>query len=1063
MSAKFLTKWAFSPLFLTLTLSLSQAATAAEAWDVNAPQGEFKEIKISTTEGTWMNLDMSPDGKFIVFDLLGDIYRIPASGGDAELLIGGIAWTMQPVYSPNGKYIAFTSDADGGDNIWVMNADGSEPRAVTKETFRLLNSPAWSPDSDYLVARKHFTAQRSLGAGEVWMYHRNGGSGVMLTERPNDQKDLGEPAFSVDGRYIYFSQDDTPGKTFHYSKDSLEGIYTIKRYDRESGDIRVILSGAGGAIRPTPSPDGKYLAFIKREDFNSVLFLYDLTSGEQTRLYTELDRDMQETWAIHGVYPTMDWSPDSKSMIFWAGGKIMQLDIASRAAKVIPFSVETTKKIQTALRFQQDIDDPQFKVKMLRMVQVAPSAKQVVYEALGQLYTRSLPSGEPKRLTKRSDAFELYPSYSRDGSKLAYVTWNDERQGQIIIRDLRTGRETVLPTGTGKFVEPVFSPDGKTLVYRKFAGGYLTSTSYGLEPGLYQIASDGKSAPQFISNGGTQPQFGDRNDRIYVMSFAGMRALQSIDLTTKQRRTLYQSEHATEFRVSPDGKHLAFAERFKVFVTPFIERGAPIKIGPSDKQFPLQQLSMRAGESISWTADGKALYWSLGPELYQASVAGLFDIPASASEFSKVDNGIDISFNAAAYNHQQTIAFVGGQVVTMEGEQVFAEGTVVVQGNTIVAVGAVADVTVPAGATVIDTSGKTVMPGLFDGHAHGGQGEQEIIPQQNWQSFANLAFGVTSIHDPSNDTTQIFAASELQKAGKIVAPRTFSTGTILYGANGPGYTAHVDNLDDAKFHIERLAKVGAFSVKSYNQPRRNQRQQFIQAGREWGVMVVPEGGSLLQHNLSMIADGHTTIEHSLPVAKIYADVEQFYSQSDTAYTPTLGVAFGGIWGENYWYAETDVWLHPKLQRFVPQDAMVGKAMRREKAPHNHYNHINNASVAKRLTDLGVTVVAGAHGQREGLAQHWEIWMMAQGGMTPLQALATATINPAKKLGLDHQLGSLKAGKLADLIIIDGDPLVDIRQSDRVTHTMVNGRLFDATTMHELFPAKRERKVFHWEE
>jgi Tol biopolymer transport system component len=160
-----------------------------------------------------------------------------------------------------------------------------------------------------------------------------------------------------------------------------------------------------------------------------------------------------------------------------------------------------------------------------------------------------LPSGEPKRLTKRSDAFELYPSYSRDGSKLAYVTWNDERQGQIIIRDLRSGRETVLPTGTGKFVEPVFSPDGKTLVYRKFAGGYLTSTSYGLEPGLYQIASDGKSAPQFISNGGTQPQFGDRNDRIYVMSFAGMRALQSIDLTTKQRRTLYQSEHATEFRV----------------------------------------------------------------------------------------------------------------------------------------------------------------------------------------------------------------------------------------------------------------------------------------------------------------------------------------------------------------------------------------------------------------------------------------------------------------------------------------------------------------------------------
>ena len=240
------------------------SAQANDDWDVNNPMGEFKQVDINVNEGTWMNVDLSPDGKYIVFDLLGDIYRMPASGGDAELLVGGMAWDMQPVYSPDGKYIAYTSDADGGDNIWLMDADGSNKRQVTDETFRLLNSPAWSPDSEFIVARKHFTARRSLGAGEVWMYHRSGGKGVMLTERPNDQKDLGEPAFSPDGRYIYFSQDDTPGKTFHYSKDSLEGIYEIKRFERETGDIDVIIAGPGGAIRPTPSPDGKYLAYIKR-------------------------------------------------------------------------------------------------------------------------------------------------------------------------------------------------------------------------------------------------------------------------------------------------------------------------------------------------------------------------------------------------------------------------------------------------------------------------------------------------------------------------------------------------------------------------------------------------------------------------------------------------------------------------------------------------------------------------------------------------------------------------------------------------------------------------------
>lgn len=1049
-------------LALAGTVAVPAFANEDSAWDVQAPKGEFNDIQIKVTEGTWMNVDLSPDGKYIVFDLLGDIYRMPATGGDAELLAGGVAWQMQPVYSPDGKHIAFTSDASGGDNIWVMDADGGNQRAVTNETFRLLNSPAWSPDGQFLVARKHFTASRSLGAGEVWMYHVNGGSGVQLTSRPNDQKDLGEPAFSPDGRYIYFSQDDTPGKTFHYSKDSLEGIYTIKRFDRETGDIDVIRGGAGGAIRPTPSPDGKYLAYIKREDFDSVLFLYNLETGEERRLYTELDRDMQETWAIHGVYPTMDWTSDSKNMVFWAGGKIKQLDVASGETKDIPFSVETTKKVQTALRVKQNIEADDFKVRMLRGVQVAPAGDKVVFEALGKLYQRALPDGKPQRLTDREGAWELYPSYSRDGRKLVYVTWDDEEQGQVIVRDLRSGRETQLPTGKGKFIEPVFSPDGSSVVYRKVRGGYITPRSYGLNPGVYQLDLAKNSSPELISENGFAPQFGARNDRLYLMNSAGAQQLLAVDLTTKQQTTLYTSEHATEYRVSPDGQHLAFAERFKVFVTPLVERGAPIAISPSDKQFPVEQLSVRAGENISWSADGQNLYWSLGPELYHADVGGLFAIADGESSFAKIESGTDISFTAKVANHDQTVAFVGGQVITMDGERVIEHGTVVVRGNIIVAVGDADEVEVPRSATVIDTTGKTVMPGLFDGHAHGAAGEYEIIPEQNWQAYANLAFGVTSIHDPSNDTTEIFAASEMQKAGLIAAPRTFSTGTILYGANGPGYTSHIDSLEDAKFHLERLQKVGAFSVKSYNQPRRNQRQQVIQAARELGMMVVPEGGSLLQHNLSMVADGHTTIEHSIPVATIYDDIEQFWQQTDVYYTPTLGVAYGGIWGENYWYAETEVWKHPKLASFVPQDFLVGKSVRREKAPHNHYNHFNNAAVAKRLSDAGVHVVAGAHGQREGLAQHWEIWMMAQGGMTPLEALATATINPAREFGMDHALGSLETGKLADIIVIDGDPLSDIRVTDKVTHTMVNGRLFDATTMDQLVPTKQKRAPFSWQ-
>ena len=1036
--------------------------TKEEKWSVNNPQGEFKTVDINVDQGTWMNIDISPDGKTIVFDLLGDLYTLPITGRKATPLMTDIAWQMQPSFSPDGKYIAYTSDEEGGDNLWNMNTDGSNAKAVTNETFRLINSPAWSPDGNYLVGRKHFTGSRSLGAGEVWLYHKTGGKGVMLTKRPNQQKDLGEPAFSHDGKYVYFSQDATPGKTFHYSKDSEKGIYKIKRLELESGEIDVIISGKGGAIRPTPSPDGRYLAYISRDDFQSKLYLYDLKSGKESLIFDDLERDMQETWAIHGVYPTMSWTPDNKSIIFWANGKINKLDIKSKQASIIPFKVETTKKLQTAVRFQQDIDPSEFDVHMLRDVEISPDGKRVVFESMGHIYTRALPDGKPKRLTKQKDHFEFNPSFSRDGKKVVYVTWDDKELGEIRVASSRGGKGKVITKEPGKYVEPSFSPDGKTVVFRKISGGYITNPVWGLNPGIYAVSSKGGEA-KLVTESGLQPHFGSRNDRIYVMRHGEKTQLARVDLDGQHDKTIYQGKFATEYRVSPDGKHVAFAERFKVFVTPYVERGDAIDTGPKASNLPVKQLSVRAGEGISWNAKSNELYWSLGADLYQASFKGLFDIQAKDAEKVEVTpKQTHLGFKHKTDVPSGTIALVGGKVITMEGEQVIDNGVVLVEGNKIKAVGKQGEVNIPSGAKVIDVAGKSVVPGLIDAHAHGPQGVQEIIPQQNWKNYAGLALGVTTIHDPSNDTTTFFAASEMQKAGDIVAARLYSTGTILYGATLAGYTSHVDSLDDAKFHVERLKKAGAFSVKSYNQPRRNQRQQFIQAARELEMMVVPEGGSLLQHNLTMIIDGHTTLEHSIPTENIYDDIRQLWSASVMAYTPTMGVAYGGIQGENFWYDTTDVWKHPRLSKYVPAEFLDPKSMRRPKAPHHHYNHFNVARVAKEIQDLGIEVNSGGHGQREGLAMHWEMWMMAQGGMSPIQALKTATMSPAISLGLDSQLGSIKVGKLADIIVIDGDITQDIMLSDRVTHTMINGRLYDANTMNEIGNYDNKREKFYFE-
>ncbi len=1037
-----------------------------EKWDVDHPPGNDPyPVGIDVDEGTWMSLDVSPDGQQIVFDLLGDIYRLPITGGDAEALTAGMAWDMQPRYSPDGQQIAFTSDRGGGDNIWRMGADGSDPEAVSSEDFRLLNSPAWSPDGEWIVARKHFTSRRSLGAGEIWLYHRSGGHGMQMTEKPNEQKDLGEPAFSADGHYVYFSRDTTPGDTFQYSKDPNDEIYTIRRLDRDTGEIEPFITGPGGAVRPTPSPDGKYLAFVRRVRFRTVLFLHDLESGRNTPLYENLERDLQETWAIHGVYPTFAWTPDSRSIVFYAKGKIRRIEIASGESQVIPFRVRQTHHLLTALRFPVEVAPDQFKVKMLRWVQVSPSGDQVIFQALGRLWSRQLPDGEPQRLTDQNDHFELYPSFSRDGQQIVYVSWDDQKLGAVRIIASSGGASRSLTAEPGHYVEPVFSPNGKTVVFRKIGGGLVRSPLYSRNQGLYALATDG-GEPLKVTSNGVRPHFAADSQRVYFQSFDGPkeRTLRSIELDGSDERSHFQNEAVTEYRISPDGLWVAFREHFNAYVAPFVATGKAISLGPKTKNLPLRQVSRDAGEYLHWSGDSSKLYWALGPELYERQLSDAFAFLDGAPEElpEAAGSGLDIGFELATDKPSGRVAFVGARLITMRGEEIIEDGTVLVEGDRIVAVGNREEIEVPADAFVVDAAGKTLIPGLVDVHWHGRQGSAEITPEQNWLNYASLAFGVTTAHDPSNDTSTFFAAAELAKAGMITAPRLFSTGTILYGATGD-FKAEINSLDDARSHLRRMQAAGAFSVKSYNQPRREQRQQVITAARELNMMVVPEGGSLFMHNMTMVVDGHTGIEHALPLERLYDDVVQLWSESGTGYTPTLVVGYGGIWGERYWYHHTKVWENERLLSFVPREIIDAASRRRVMAPEEEYNHIRIAEGCKQLSDAGVSIQLGAHGQREGLAAHWEMWMFVQGGMTPHQALRAATLNGAHYLGLDNDLGSIEPGKLADLVLLENNPLADIRSSENVLYTMLGGRLYEASSMNQIAPNKVKRAPFYWQQ
>jgi len=1034
-----------------------------EKWDVMNPPGDKRDIDINVTEGTWMSLDVSPDGKTIAFDMLGDIYTMPITGGKTTNIASGMAWEMQPRFSPDGTRIAFTSDRAGGDNIWTMDVDGKNKEQVTTESFRLTNNPTWSADGQFIAARKHFTTSRSLGVGEIWLYHTSGGSGVQLVKKPSEahQKELGEPMFSADGKYVYYTQNTTPGPIFEYAQDSNKQIFQIKRYDMETGEIDVAAGGAGGAVRPAPSPDGKYLAFVKRVRAKSKLFLKDLESGEERMIFDHLDQDMQETWGVQGMYPNMDWSPDSDTLYFWANGLIHSVDVADGNVEHIDFKVKDTRTIMDAPRPSVEVSPEEFKTQIPRFVQVSPDNKTAVFESLGKLYLRSQSTGRVTPMTNLPKTLrELYPNWSRDSKRIIFTTWNDNDLGAIHSMDVASKKITTHTKNPGHYKRPAFSPSGEYITYEKGSGGFLTAPEWSKDTGIYvQAVNDGNSV--HVSNSGNNPHFDGDELRVYFTKTLDKKStLVSTNLLGDDERKHASSKMAQSYHVSPDGKMIAVRENYNLYVQPALKGPQNVDSSMKSTALPVTKVSHGGATYPSWS-EGNTLNWSLGPTLFSVNADEVMK-----EGFEPPTEGTDLSYKVKADKPRKIVLLENARIITMSDKDggVIEDGNILIVGDRIEDIGNPFEINNPYKNFIrVDLKGKTIIPGLIDAHAHGPQGTDELIPNQNWKAVAHLALGVTTIFDPSSRASEIFAAGEMQRAGELLAPRTYSTGEVIYGAKAPGFFANIQSAEDAAEHVSRLKNQGAHGVKNYNQPRRDQRQQVVKASRENDLIVVAEGGSLYHMDMSLVQDGNTSVEHNLPVAAIYDDVVQMYSQTNVAYTPTLAVTYGGVRGEDYYYQESDVWKHPILSKHVPPTVLQARAVRRQMAPEEDYADANAGAVSKKLMEAGVPVSIGAHGQREGLASHWEMWSFARGGMSNVQALRTATTEPARHLGFEKDIGSLEKGKLADLVILSDNPLDDIRNTDKVEHVMIGGRLYESKTMNEVHTGDAKRLKYWWED
>jgi imidazolonepropionase-like amidohydrolase/Tol biopolymer transport system component len=1059
--------------------SKSKAAKAEESWNIEAPKGAtIKQVPIKTDEGTWMDVDVSPDGQTLAFTLLGDIYTMPITGGTPRRIAEGLAWDVQPRFSPDGKRIAFTSDRGGGDNIWVMNLDGSDKRQVTKEDFRLLNQPSWSPDGRFIAAKKHFTTERSAGTGEIWLYHVSGGDGVQVVERANEclQKELGEPVFAPDGSAIYYTRNTTPGNVFEYAQDSNAGIFAIERHDLATGEVTTAVSGYGGAVRPAPSPDGKELAFVRRDKDVSQLWVKDLASGRERMIYGALDLDVQETWAVTGVYPNIDWLPDSSAIVFWAAGKLNRVNRDGTGHAVIPFTINDTRGVASAPHPVIEVAPESFTTTMPRFATLSPDGSRVVFESLGRLHVKSAKGKDlPRPLTGDSaDVVEAFPAFSRDGSRLAYVRWNDAALGEIVIADANGQNPRVL-TGPGHFGNLAFSPDGSMIAFEKREGGYLTAPDFSENPGIYVMPASGAGEPQLVRRDGANPQWGAASDRLFMLAReGGGLALVSTDLNGEARRVHAKGDLANDLRIAPDGRTIAFRQNYEVFAMPLVPGGKPVDVSEKGGALPVTKVSTGGADYLGWANEGEALFWSIGPSLQSANVSDFFAAAPKAdgdktAAYSPPTTGIPLGVTVQKSKPSGTTVITGARVLTMraglaaDDAGVIENGMIVIEGDRITGVHDATTVRIKfaEGTRFIDASGKTIMPGLVDAHAHGAYGVGDLIPQQNWALLQDLALGVTTVHNPSSQASTVFAAAERQRAGLTLGPRIFSTGEIIYGAKAPEVYARIDSYDDALAHVRRIKAQGGISVKNYNQPRREQRQMVARAAAAENMLVVAEGGSLFGMDMNLVADGNSTLEHNVPVDVFYDDVLQFFGQSNTNYTPTLVVTYGGLAGDPYWRQAMDVFAHP-LMHHTPPKMLLAETARRVKAPEWAFVDDNNAREARKLAQRGVKVSIGAHGQQAGIGAHWELWSFARGGMSAVEALKAGTIVPAQSLGMDKDIGSIEVGKLADLVILSDDPSQDIAHSDNIEQVMLGGRLYDAKTLNEVGTGTAVRQPYWWE-